>query len=211
MTLHEHATARSPPAFPRMRWAAMTWLAIWIPAYAWTWGWPNFLHLCDVAVVLTCVGLWRGSALLLSSQAVSSIVVDAFWALDAGWRLFSGKHLVGGTEYMWDAHYPLFVRLLSLFHIFSPALLIWSLRRVGYNRRGFPLQVAIALCLLVASRFLGQASNINFAFRDPLLHRSWGPAPVHLSLILSFLVGGVYLPVHLGLVHLLAPPRRLRI
>ena len=70
-------------AFPRMRWAAAAWLAVWIPAYASVWGPRNFLLLCDVAVLLTCAGLWLGSPLLLSSQAVSSILADAVWAMDA--------------------------------------------------------------------------------------------------------------------------------
>ncbi|MFL5373599.1 MAG: hypothetical protein ACJ78T_06385, partial [Myxococcales bacterium] len=59
--------------FPRARWAALLWLLVWMPVYASVWGFANFLHLCDVAVILTCAGLWTGSALLLSSQAVSSL------------------------------------------------------------------------------------------------------------------------------------------
>src|SRR5712672_4035908 len=55
-------------------------------------GWANFLHLCDVAVFLTCVGLAYNNALLLSSQAVSSLVGDLLWCLDAGWRWFVGRH-----------------------------------------------------------------------------------------------------------------------
>src|SRR5712692_1999133 len=100
-----------------MRWAALAWLAVWIPAYASVWGPRNFLHLCDVAVLLTCAGLWLGSPLLLSSQAVSSILADAVWAVDAGSRLFLGRHLFGGTEYLWDASFPLAVRLLALLHL----------------------------------------------------------------------------------------------
>ncbi len=41
------------------------WLAVWLPAYWRVWGWANFLHLCDVTVILTCVGLWFGNSLLL--------------------------------------------------------------------------------------------------------------------------------------------------
>src|SRR5207237_288632 len=70
----EGREARHP--FPRLRWAALLWLSLWVPAYASVWGLSNFLHLCDVAVILTCAGLWSGSALLLSSQAVSSILID---------------------------------------------------------------------------------------------------------------------------------------
>ncbi len=188
-----------PRAFPRMRWLALAWLAVWIPAYFWVWGPRNFLHLCDVAVILTCAGLWLGSPLLLSSQAVSSILADVVWAVDAGSRLLLGKHVFGGTEYLWDASFPLPVRLLSLFHLAWPALLLWSLRRVGYDRRGFGLQIVIAAALLVVSRFAGRVENLNFAFRDPIWGLSLEPAPLHLAATLGFLVAVFYLPMHLAL------------
>ncbi|HMC35384.1 MAG TPA: hypothetical protein VKH65_13280 [Myxococcales bacterium] len=186
-------------AFPRMRWAAAAWLAVWIPAYASVWGPRNFLLLCDVAVLLTCAGLWLGSPLLLSSQAVSSILADAVWAMDAGSRLFLGRHLFGGTEYMWDASFPLAVRLLSLFHLFWPVLLVWSVRRVGYDRRGLGLQIAIAGALLVVSRLAGRVANLNFAFRDPIWGLSLEPAALHLAATLAFLTAVLYLPTHLVL------------
>ena len=193
------SNSADPSAFPRMRWVALAWLAVWIPAYFWVWGARNFLHLCDVAVILTCAGLWLGSPLLLSSQAVSSIIPDVIWAIDAGSRLLLGRHVFGGTEYMWDATFPLAVRLLSLFHLVWPPLLLWSLRRVGYDRRGFPLQIAIAGVLLVVSRFAGRAANLNFAFRDPIWGLSLEPAPLHLAATLAFMVAVFYLPAHVAL------------
>src|ERR1022692_5340502 len=51
-----------------LRWAALAWLVIWFPAYWHTWGAANFLYLCDIAVILTCLGVWTNSALLISSQ-----------------------------------------------------------------------------------------------------------------------------------------------
>ena len=188
--------------FPRARWAALLWLSLWVPAYASVWGFANFLHLCDVAVILTCAGLWTGSALLLSSQAVSSLVTDLLWDIDAGSRLLLGRHAFGGTEYLWDPSFPLAVRLLSLFHVVWPALLLWSLGRVGYHRRGFPLQVALASGMLVVSRFAGPALNLNYAFRDPIFHRSFGPAPVHLAVSIVGLAALIYLPAHLALARL---------
>ena len=35
-----------------LRWAALVWLLVWIPVYWRTWGPENFLHLCDLAVIL---------------------------------------------------------------------------------------------------------------------------------------------------------------
>ena len=58
------------PAFPLLRWWALAWLAVYAPAYAVAYGFANFLFLCNVGVFIVVAGLWFGSALLLSSQAV---------------------------------------------------------------------------------------------------------------------------------------------
>jgi hypothetical protein len=184
-------------AFPILRWVALSWLLVWLPSYIWAWGWANLLHLCDIAVILGCVGIWWGSSLLISSQAVGCLAAGILWALDVGWRLTTGRFLVGGTDYMWDARYPLWVRLLSSFHIGLPLALLWAMRKVGYDRRALALQAAIAAGLFVAARFLPSDLNVNYAFRDPLFHRAWGPAPVHLAVIFFFAVVFLYWPTHL--------------
>jgi hypothetical protein len=189
------------------RWAAVLWMMVWVPAYASTWGWANFLALCDVAVILTCAGLWFRSALLLSSQALPAIMAGVLWAVDVGARLFTGGHLFGGTEYMWDGRVPLLVRLLSLFHVVLPVVLVAALRRTGYDRRGLVLQVGLMVPLMVASRLFTDGKNLNFALSDPLVHRQWGPVPLHL---LAMLVGTTlvaYLPTHLVLARLLPRSR----
>ena len=98
-----------------VRWAALIWLLIWFPAYLHTWGAANSLHLCDVAVILIGIGLWSDSPLLISSQAIPSLLIDLVGALDACWKFFPGHHLMGGTEYLFGTRFPLEVRLLSLF------------------------------------------------------------------------------------------------
>jgi len=132
----------------------------WVPAYASVWGWTNLLHLCDIAVILTCAGLWFGSPLLLSSQAVSSIVVDLVWDLDVGWRLLSGKHLVGGTEYMWSEQVPLAVRLLSLFPL-------RRIQRQGCEASGYDGGVRKDRSNSSTSDSLVSVTNVNiFPFRS---------------------------------------------
>jgi hypothetical protein len=201
----------SPPARREkipdwLRWSAILWLLIWFPAYWHTWGAANFLHLCDLAVGLTCIGLWTNSPLLLSSQAISSLVIDAMWTLDVVWRFLFGRHIIGRTEYLFDARFSLWVRVLSLFHVVMPLLLLWVLLRIGYDRRGLALQSAIAFFVLMASRFAGEAANINFSFTDPFFHRAWGPAPVHLALTFAVLVVFAYFPTHLLLKKLFPAP-----
>jgi len=149
--------------------------------------------------ILSCAGLWWGSSLLISSQAVSSLAAGLLWSIDVGWRLITGRFLVGGTEYMWDTRVPVWVRLLSSFHLALPLALLWAMRKIGYDRRALALQAAIAAALFIASRFLPAGFNMNYVYDDPLFHRSWGPAPAHLVVIFVGAVALLYWPTHLVL------------
>jgi len=97
---------------------------------------------------------------------------------------------------MWDARFPLGVRLLSLFHVAWPVLLIWALRRVKYDKRALPLQTALAVVVLVVSRCIHPEANLNFAWRDPFFHQALGPPWLHLLITASALAGCVYWPTH---------------
>jgi hypothetical protein len=186
-------------SFPVLRWFALAWLAVWIPAYWRVWGWRNFLHFCDIAVILSCVGIMFGNRVLISSQALATLVAGIVWFLDAGWRVLFHHNLIGGTEYLWDASKPLWVRLLSLFHIALPILLVVLCARIGYDRRALALQSAITVGLLAISRCMSPAQNLNYAFIDPILHRTLGPAPLHLAIIFACTVMFFYLPAHIFL------------
>jgi hypothetical protein len=71
------------------------------------------------------------------------------------------------------------------------------MRKVGYDRRALALQAAIAATLFVIARFLPSELNLNYAYRDPIFHRAWGPAPVHLAVAFVGAVGLLYWPTHL--------------
>ena len=162
--------------FPVLRWAALAFVLVLAPAYAAAYGPANFVFLCNLSVFLTAIGLWTGSRLLLSSQAVGLLAVAAAWTLDLTLRLLLGRHVIGGTEYMWDARFPLATRLLSFYHVAESAVLLYALRRLGYDRRGYLLQSAIAVAAVSAGRLLGPAANVNHAFVDPIFRRAWGGA-----------------------------------
>ena len=191
--------------FPRWtRWAAIGWLAAWFPAYWHTWGAGNFIHLCDIAVVLTCLGFVFGNALVISSQAVSSLIADLAWSLDVFAKVISGHHWIRATDYMFDPRFPLTVRLLSCFHFAMPVVLLLALKYAGYDRRGFALQCAIAAVVLPLSRLAGAERNYNFAFRDPFFNRTFGPAIVHLVVIYVAL-GCLYAISHAALASFFRP------
>jgi hypothetical protein len=193
--------------FPRLRWLAPSWLAVYLPAYQLSYGAVNFLFLCNVALIMACLGLWRGSPLLLSSAALSSLVIDPIWVLDFGWRVVLGRHLIGGTEYMWDQRWSLATRALSLYHVALPGLLLLALRRTGYDRRAYLLQSLVALAAVVAGRLAGPHVNINYAYVDPLLKRSFEPAVLHVGVICGALVLLVYPLTHTALARLFPSAR----
>jgi hypothetical protein len=177
----------------------VAWLAVWIPAYWHAWGWQNFLHLCDIAVILSCAGIIFGNRLLISSQTLATLIPGFVWCLDAGWRVAFGHSLFGGTEYLWDASHPLWIRMLSLFHIALPVLLVALCIRVGFDRRALVFQSGITLALLAISRWIGAVSNINYTFFDPVFHRQLGPAPIHITIIFAGILLLFYLPAHVFL------------
>ena len=189
--------------FPRARWVALAALLVYLVTYTRAYGVANFLFLCNLSVILVVVGLWTGSALLLSSQAVGILLVGTAWGLDVlSWFVFR-VHAIGGTEYMWDARYPLFARLLSLYHVILPVTLVWALRRVGYDRRGYALQCLIALVGVALGRLFPAGMNLNGAWSDPLFGRSWGGPVVQILVVTAFLVAVVYPLAHVLLSRLL--------
>ncbi len=204
-------TRAEVPVFPVARWVALAWLVVYVPSYAWAYGLMNFLFLCNLSVMITCVGVVRGSPLLLSSQAVSAVVVDGTWILDFSSRLLLGHHWIGGTAYMWDAQWPLFARLLSVYHLVLPVFLVLAVRRVGYDSRGIGLQSVVALAAMAGGWWAGPEANVNFAHVDPFLYRSWGPPAIHVAFLWLCLVGGAYWPTHLILRRLFGSHRGSRL
>ena len=185
--------------YPRLRWLALAWLVIYIPSYGMAYGAMNFLFLCNLGVIITAYALLNNHQLLISSQAIASPVIGLVWGLDAGARLLTGSFLFGGTEYMWDPQYPLWTRVLSLYHLVWPVLVVWCVKKNGYDRRGWPLQVGITGITMLLSRLLTEPQlNVNFSYTDPFFGLQLGPAPLHLAIITAAMGVFAY-----GLTHLL--------
>jgi hypothetical protein len=180
--------------------AVAVWVAVWLPSYLIVYGWRDLAHLSDIGIALVAIGVWSSNRLLLSSQAVGLVLPSVIWCVDVVWAVASGRHLIEGIGYLWSGQYPLWVRLLSFYHVPLPVLLVWCVARLRYDRRGLPLEGAIgAVALVAARRWCPETKNINFAFRDPLFNRSWGPAPLHLVVIFAGMFVLLFLPVHWAL------------
>ena len=126
--------------------AGVAFLAILFPIYLNTYGITNFLWFCDAALILTMVGMWLESSLLISMCAVGILLLQCLWLADFGSACL-GIHFLGLTAYMFNRHLPLFTRGLSLFHGWLPFLLIWLLFRLGYDKRALSAWTVLAVGL----------------------------------------------------------------
>ena len=193
-----------------LRWFLTLYVAVLIPTYLVTYGPTNFLYFCDMALLLTLAAMWRKSALLVSAAAVGIILPQLLWALDFMSSLF-GVPITGMTEYMFQSSIPIHVRILSFFHFWLPFLLIWLLRRTGYDPRGLILWTVLAFISLYICYFFmpappAPASNLNlpvninyvYGFSDTA-RQTWMPEHAWFILLQLMLVFLVLLPSHWAL------------
>lgn len=184
-----------------------------VPAYWLEYGPENFLWGSDIALCVTLLALWAENALLASMMALAILLPELAWSIDFFWRLMFGADSLEllGTRYMFDPELPLLVRGLSLFHVMLPALLVWLVYRLGYERRALIYQTVLAWVVLPATYLLTDPSaNINWVRglgREP---QAWMPGPVYLILLMIAFPVVVYLPTHLLLERLFAAPRSSR-
>jgi hypothetical protein len=163
------------------------WMAVWVPVY-WIENTPsNFLWICDFANFVLLAALWLESPLLATSQLAGIFVIQVVWAVDFFGALWLGRHPIGGTEYMFDASEPLWFRAFSLFHLWTVPLLIWLVRRVGYDRRGWRLEAAIALVLFPLGQRIGT--------REQNLNWMWAPFGIEQALLPPLLFAFLAVPV----------------
>lgn len=173
-------------------------VAVLVPVYWINHGPINFLWFSNIALLVTLVAVWRESSLLASMMALSVVFFELIWTLCYFTRLLTGHGFFGVPDYMFDPAIPLLVRGLSLYHIALPVLLIWLLRRLGYEPRAFAGQTLLAwvvlpLCYVVSTP--GQNENWVFGLGDhheyQILSGVWW---VGLQMIAFPLL--IYLPCH---------------
>ncbi|RYD35644.1 MAG: hypothetical protein EOP87_07000 [Verrucomicrobiaceae bacterium] len=192
-------------------------LAVMIPVYWINYGPTNFLYFCDVALLLTLVGIWKEDALLVSLPAVGILLPQVLWCADFLVELFGGK-LTGMTGYMFEEHRSLFLRGLSLFHGWLPFLLVYLVWKLGYDKRallGWSV-TCVGLCLTAyfllppAGAELADPKiprNINYVFgMDDAKPQSWMPPLAYLGTWIAALTGIVFIPTHFLLRKLFKQP-----
>jgi len=161
-------------------------LAFWLRHY----GWRNLLGFSDIALIGAVPALWLESAPIASVLAVAVFGPELLWNLDFAFRLLSGYRGPGLTSYMFERERPLVLRLLSLFHVPLPGVLLWMLWDYGYAVDvALPGAMLLAAIVLPASRLFGSAeANINWSYGPGVVQQRFRPAAYVVGLYAGFVL-----------------------
>jgi hypothetical protein len=149
------------PLALKIAWTAC--LLVWAPVYWKQYGAQNFLYFCDIGNLLIAIGVWAESRLILSWQAVALLVFQSLYAIDLIGAFVFRHHFIGGTEYMFDPAIPLLVRLLGLYHLAVPPLLLWLVRRLGCDQVAWKWATVEMLIVVPINFFWRAQYNVNWA------------------------------------------------
>jgi hypothetical protein len=205
---HSALRAGSPRRMAAMRvpwWlkiAWTVWLIAWAPIYWSHYGLQNFLFFCDIGNILIGIGLWLESPLIFSWQACSLLVFQTLYTIDLAGAVLGSHHVIGGTEYMFSPDLPLFMRLLSLFHVVTPPLLVWAIWRLGYDPRGWKWQAVTCWIVVPVNYFWRPEYDVNWARGLFFRTQHAVPAAVYLLAYLVVVPLVIYFPTHLLLLRL---------
>ncbi len=90
--------------------------------------------------------------------------------------LWGGDPPVGIVAYMFDPGIPLFIRGLSLYHLFLPIILFWMVWRLGYDRQAWREWLPIGWAVLLVTRWVVEPDqNVNWVLHAPWLKADTGP------------------------------------
>lgn len=175
------------------------WLMVWAPLYWRQYGAQNFLFFCDIGNVLIGIALWLESPLLFSWAACGLLVFQTIYIIDIVGAWFAPHHEFGGVEYMFDPHVPLPIRLLSLFHVVTPPLLVWAILRVGYDARGWKAATIMTWIVIPLNYFWRPGFDVNWARGLFFRQQNAIPAWAYMLLYLTIVPICVYFPTHVAL------------
>jgi hypothetical protein len=180
-------------------WIKVLWtlaVIVWIPIYWRQYGLQNFLFFCDLGNLFIAAGLWLESPLIFSWQATGLLFFQTLYTIDLVGVLLSGRHWIGGTEYMFDPQIATAIRLLSLFHVVVLPLLLWAIWRLGYDRRGWKCQTIVTWIVVPINYFWRPEYDVNWA-RGPFFREQHAvPGLVYVLAYLIIVPAVVYYPTH---------------
>ena len=193
--------------------ACSAWVAVLLPTY-WQTTPLQLLWSCNVALLVTCIGLWLESSLLISIAALGILWWQVLWLIDFLIHLVTGMSTIGIANYMFETKYGPYSRALSLYHGWLPFVLVWALSRLGYDRRALLWQTLVAWAVFLLSAAVttdlnGPAGNLNMIYGlSETTPQTWVAPALWLAVVMALWPLSVYVPSHFVLRWAFAKPSR---
>ena len=129
--------------------------------------------------------------------AVGVLVVEVAWALDFFGKIIFNRYIFHLSDYMFDSQYPFLLRILSLFHLFTPIIWIIYLTKYGYDPRALYYFTLLYWIILIHTYFFtNPQENINWVFL-PQTYKWRTISPISWVIILAIIFPLlVFLPMH---------------
>jgi len=173
---------------------------ILVPVYWKNWGLANFLWFSDVALFGTLVALWMESSLIASMMGVAVLFPEVAWNVSYFTRLLTGKNIFSLTDYMFDENRSLFLRSLSLFHVFIPILILWLIADIGFHNDSLYYQTLFGWTVLLVTYFFTDAKeNINWVFGPGSSPQKKINPHIYFFIVMLAFPLALYLPTYLFL------------
>jgi hypothetical protein len=164
--------------------AYTAFVALLVPVYLYFYGPTNFLYFCDIALLLTVYALWREDRLSASIALVGILVAQTLWITDFVTRVlgFPVTGADGMTSYMFKSSSSLFLRFLSFFHFWLTLLLLYVVKRLGYDRRAlkwtiFGGWIVLAICYFLMPAPPAPANDPHLPVNINMVHGFSDNAP----------------------------------
>lgn len=142
----------------------------------------HLLWFCDIALLLTAVGLFFRSATLVTAQLVAILVFHVAWNLDFWLFLVFGYMPFGSTAYMFYHDLSPYEKVLSFFsHVFVVPAALYGVYVLGVSRRAWLVQTAQTILIFFLTYLLTRPEeNINWMFGSDFLNTT--PSSIHPAL-----------------------------
>jgi hypothetical protein len=125
----------------------------------------SYLWLCKINLFLTIFGILFKNKLLISMAFVGGLARFSIWNLSFIINLFTNYNLFNVTAYIFSLGTSLTIKIISLYHIFLPIILIFFLKKIGYDSRAFIFSTILYWFVIIITYFFTiKSNNINFVF-----------------------------------------------
>jgi hypothetical protein len=170
----------------------------------------HLLWFCDVALLLTAVGLLLRSRALVTAQLVAVCIFHLVWNVDFWLCLLFGYLPFDATGYMFFHDLSLGEKGLSFFsHVFLVPAALYGVFALGAPKRAWLLQWAQTLVVFTLTYLLTRPEeNINRVFGFEVFHLSLAglPPPAYYALMITLPPLLIYLPTNRLLTMLFRQP-----